>query len=120
VYDEIDGFPSTIDPSGNFIPKYETDVVSINEQFNPLFDIDMTWTNSLLTKIELRKSRNLSLSFTNNQLTEVLSNEFIVGLGYRFKDVQFQIKSMSTGKKTNLKSDLIIKIDFSSKPTRPP
>jgi len=115
LYDEQDGFSSTIDAMGNFIPKYETDVVSINEQFNPLIDLDMTWTNSLLTKIEVRKSRNLSLSFTNNQLTEVLSNEFIVGVGYRFKDVQFAVKSMATGKKTNVKSDLIVKLDFSIK-----
>ncbi|MEI6574912.1 MAG: cell surface protein SprA [Bacteroidota bacterium] len=115
LYNEVDGFPSMIDPSGNFIPKYETDVVSISEQFNPLIDIDMTWTNSLLTKIEIRKNRNLSLSFTNNQLTEVISNEFIVGVGYRFKDVQFQVKSMATGSKTTLKSDLILKLDFSIK-----
>ena len=68
-----------------------------------------------MTKIEIKKSRNLNFSFVNNQLTEVVSNEFIVGLGYRFKDVQFTVRPVSGGKKTNLKSDLNVKVDFSIK-----
>ena len=35
----------------------EISQVSINEQFSPLFKLDMTWKNSLLTKIEFKRSR---------------------------------------------------------------
>ncbi|MHC1777151.1 MAG: cell surface protein SprA [Lentimicrobium sp.] len=105
------GFPSSFDVAGNFIPKNRIDVVTITEQFSPLLGIDMTWNNSLLSKIEYKKSRNLSLSFVNNQLTEVSSNELVIGLGYRFKDVKLNISS--GGKKQQLKSDLNIKMDVS-------
>ncbi|MCX6235502.1 MAG: cell surface protein SprA [Bacteroidetes bacterium] len=108
--------PSAFDKSGNYIAQYRIDLISITEQFAPLINIDMTWYNSLLTRVEFNRSRNLSLSFVNNQLTEVSSNEFIIGVGYRFKDVQFNVTSIGGGgKKTRIKSDLNIKLDFSVK-----
>lgn len=110
-----DGYTAIKNSVDNFVSEYQIQMVTINEQFSPLIDFDITWVNSLMTKIEIKKSRNLSFSFTNNQLTEVLSNEFVVGLGYRFKDVQFTIKPVGGGKRTNLKSDLNLKVDFSVK-----
>ena len=109
-------YPDTYDEIGNFVPEYRIDLITLTEQFSPLINIDLTWTNSLLTRIELRRTRNLALSFVNNQLTELISNEFIIGLGYRFKDVEFMISSIGgSGGKTKLRSDLNIKIDFSIK-----
>ena len=67
----------------------------------------MTMNNSLLIKLEWKKSRNLSLSFANNQLTEIATNEYIVGTGYRFKAIEFKVF------KKNFKSDLNLKLDFS-------
>jgi cell surface protein SprA len=108
------GYPSALDESGNYIAQYRIDLISITEQFVPLINIDMTWYNSLLTRVEFNRSRNLSLSFVNNQLTEVTSNEFIIG--YRFKDVKFNVTSIGGGgKKSLVKSDLNIKLDFSVK-----
>ena len=118
-YVETQEFPdnsSTFDNSGNYIPQYRIDLISITEQFAPLINFDMTWHNSLLTRVELRRTRNLSLSFVNNQLTEVTSNEFVFGIGYRFKNVEFMIASIGGGGgKTKLKSDLNIKLDLSIK-----
>jgi len=110
-YLEEMGFPTSFDLAGNFIPKDRIDMVTISEQFVPLFKIDMTWNNSLLSKIEFKKSRTLSLSFVNNQLTEISNNEIVVGLGYRFKDVRLNLSS--GGRRQQLKSDLNIKTDFS-------
>lgn len=114
-YDELDGFAYTrYAGNNNFIPAQEIATVSINEQFSPLFNIDMTWNNSLMSKVEYKKTRNLSFSFVNNQLTEVISNEFIIGLGYRIKDVEFIIRTLGGGgKRTQMSSDLNIKADFS-------
>ena len=79
----------------------------------------MTWNNNLLTKFELKKSRNLSLSFVNNQITEVTSNEVVIGAGYRFKNVNFGIKSSGgRGQKSNVSSDLNLKFDFSIRSNR--
>ncbi len=115
LYEEENGYSSNMNDINNFISEFNIQQVTIAEQFSPLLDIEMTFVNSLMAKIELKKSRNLSLSFVNNQLTEVTSNEYVVGLGYRFKDVQFTIKPVGGGKKTKLKSDLNVKVDFSIK-----
>lgn len=114
-YLEINDFPAAQYPSNdNYIPKYQIQQVSIIEQFSPLISFDMTWLNSLMSKFEIKKSRNLSMSFVNNQLTEVISNEYIVGLGYRFKDVKFVVKNMGgSGGRQNVKSDLNVRADFS-------
>jgi cell surface protein SprA len=113
-YKDRGGYSSELDNSGNFIPKNQIGVVSITEQFNPLIKFDMGWVNSLLSSFEWKRSRNLAFSFDNNQLTEIFTNEIIVGLGYRFKNVRLSFISLGTaGKKTNYKSDLNIKADFS-------
>ena len=88
----------------------EISQVTINEQFSPLFKVDMTWKNSLLTKLELKKSRLLALSLANNQLTETGSQEYVFGIGYRIKDVEFKMFSAGRGKK--ISSDLDLKLDF--------
>jgi cell surface protein SprA len=113
-YDEQDGHPVVINPAGNFIPKSELSVIALSEQFNPLIKFDMGWINSLLSNIEWRRSRNLAFSFSNNQLTDISSNEFIVGLGYRFKNVKLTFLSLgAAGKKSKYASDLNLKFDFS-------
>ena len=88
----------------------EISQVTINEQFSPLFKVDMSWKNSLLTKIEFKKSRVLALSLANNQLTETGSQEYVFGVGYRIKDVEFRMFSGGRGKK--ISSDLDLKLDF--------
>ncbi len=100
--------------STDYISRFDFGQISISEQFSPLFGIDMTWHNSLFTKVEYKKSRNLTLSFANNQVTEVKSNELVVGIGYRIKSLGFTIKALGGGgRKTRMESDLDIKVDFS-------
>ena len=114
LYHEENSMPSVLDNAGNFIPQSQTTVVSITEQFNPLIKIDLGFINSLLASAEMRRSRNISLSFVNNQLTEITSNEFIVGLGYRLKGIRFNLSGvLGGGKKTRTNSDLNLKLDFS-------
>ncbi len=112
-YLEVNGVQpvSNIDSAGNFQPQYTINTVSIAEQFSPLLGIDMTWNNSLLTKFELKKSRNLSLSLINIQLTEVKSTEWVIGAGYRFKNVKFPIR-FDRNKKAPV-SDLNVRADVS-------
>jgi len=113
-YNEVDGMPSVMDDAGNFIPHSQAQIVSITEQFNPLLKIDLGFVNSLLANAEYKRSRNLSMSFVNNQLTEISSNEFVIGLGYRIKGIRFNISgAMAGGKKTKTNSDLNLKCDFS-------
>ena len=112
-YDEGGGvdYTTIVDANNNLLPRYEIDQVTISEQLSPLFKIDMTWKSSLLTRFEWKKTRNITMSFSNNQLTEVRGDEYIVGLGYRFKDVKLPIKIGK--KKKKLESDINVKADFS-------
>ena len=81
------------------------------EQFSPLFKLDMEMKNSFKVLAEIRKDRLLSLSFDNNLLTEIQGDEYIIGLGYRIKDLQ--IRSRLAGSRQLIKSDLVMKADFS-------
>jgi cell surface protein SprA len=98
---------------GNFIPKHEFSQISLSEQFAPLIGIDMTFKNSLLLKVEYKQSRNISLSFTNNQITETSSSELSCSAGYRFKDIK--IGFVFSGMKRQVVSDLNLTAGFGMK-----
>ena len=103
--------PNERDQSGDFKnPTLYTNATLV-EQFNPLVKVDFEMKNSFSVLAELRKDRALSLSFDNNLLTEMSGNEYILGLGYRIKDLRF-VTNIG-GKKSTLKSDLNIKADLS-------
>jgi len=106
-----DGFSLIRDMADNYLPLYEANSISINEQFNPLINVDMIWKNSFSTSFEIKRTRNLILSLSNAQLTEVASNEMIFGLGYRFDNFGMIIGSGSRQKKYN--SDLNLRADLS-------
>ena len=58
----------------------------------------------------MKRSRVLALSLANNQLTETGSQEYVIGLGYRIKDLAFKV--FSGGRSKNASSDLDIKVDL--------
>jgi cell surface protein SprA len=62
--------------------------VNLVEQFSPLIRMDFELKSSLKILTEIKKDRALSMSF-DNLLTEVKGIEYVIGLGYRFKDVIF-------------------------------
>ncbi|MBN1199391.1 MAG: cell surface protein SprA, partial [Bacteroidales bacterium] len=112
-YEERNGFPYAVNSAGNFIPKREVNFITITEQFSPLIRFDMGWINSLITTFEIRKSRNLSFSFANNQLTEIKSTEYVAGIGYRFKNIRLNFSGLfGGGRKSRTTSDLNVKLDF--------
>ncbi len=105
------GISSIRDLQNNYIQQYEINVVTINEQFSPLINIDMNWKNSLTTRFEWRKSRTVSLNLTSNQIADARTNELVIGAGYRFDEVQIILKT-GGGQKV-LKSDLNLRFDLS-------
>jgi cell surface protein SprA len=99
------------DLQNNFVPKYEISSISITEQFTPLISIDINFLNSLSTRFELKRNRNIVLSLTNNQLTENLSNEIVLGAGYKITDFKLIVRSSAGEKGVN--TDLNLRGDFS-------
>jgi cell surface protein SprA len=111
---EYDQNPNGQDNSGigNFYNKNIISNINLNEQFNPLIRVDFEMKNSVKVLAEIRKDRTLNMSFDNNLLTEVKGNEYIVGLGYRIKDVIIN-SSLADNPTNTIKSDINLKADFS-------
>ena len=106
-----DGYTTVRDALHNFLPQYEISQVSISENFNPILGIQLNWINSLVTTLDWKKSRNVALNTSNVQITEINTNEWVIGIGYRFKDLSFDIRT--GGQTKTIKSDLNLKADLS-------
>ncbi len=109
--DAEDGISRIRDLNSNYIPQFELNVVTINEQFSPLLNVDLNWKNSLTTRFEWKKNRTVSLNLANNQIADIRNNEIIIGVGYRFDDVQIVLKT--GGGQKPLRSDLNLRLDLS-------
>lgn len=103
--------PNGTDAAGNLLNETIYGNISLSEQFSPLLKVDLETKGSIKVSGELRRDRALSFSFDNQLLTEVSGNEFILGLGYRIKDIR--LKTRFAGKRRVMKSDLNLKADLS-------
>lgn len=104
------GYPNFVDPlTGNYIPFFLVPNITIAEAFDPLIEIDMTFTNQLTTRFEFRKSRQLSLSLIDYQLAENRSTEVTFGFNWRKKGFPL-IKKIG---KMKLDNDVTFRLDFS-------
>jgi hypothetical protein len=114
-YDENNSI-QTFENSDLIIPKYDMAQIVLNEQFMPLIGIDLGLQNSMTVNLQFKKSRTLTLSFANNQLTEVNGREFVIGGGYRIKNLSFSITPVGgNGKSQTIKNDLVLKLDVGFK-----
>ncbi|MDX2359255.1 MAG: cell surface protein SprA [Crocinitomicaceae bacterium] len=92
---DANGNANIRDLNNNFMAGMVIKNVSVQEQFGPLIGFDATWVikgQGLITKFEYKKSRTATLALTNNQVTEVLGTEWIIGIGYKFAKVKIPIK----------------------------
>jgi len=107
----------TYENSDIIIPKFDIQQMVLNEQFMPLIGIDLGWQNSLTANFQYKNSRTITLSFANNQLTEVNSREIVIGGGYRLKGLKFNITPISgtssgPSKAKTVNNDLVFKLDI--------
>ena len=108
-----DGFLTAYDLNNNFIPLQQVQNITMSERFSPLVGFDATWNvrgNGLITKFEYNQERSASLSLANNQITEMLGTEIVVGTGYKFSNVKLPIKVQGAPLKP---SDLNVRFDLS-------
>ncbi|MBK8499039.1 MAG: cell surface protein SprA [Flavobacteriales bacterium] len=103
-----------VDAAGNFIPVRQISVITVQEAMRPLMSFDATLKSGLLAKVEYNRDRNLSLSLTNYQVTEVRGKEYVIGTGYRFKNVKlpFNVGSKKPESDLNLRVDLSLRDNF--------
>jgi cell surface protein SprA len=102
--------PDAVDQQGNFKNEILYSNINLEERFSPLIRLEFEMKNSVKVLLEAQRDRLLSLSLDNNLLTEVQGQEYIVGLGYRVKDLR--IRSRIAGSRQVIKSDLNMRADL--------
>ncbi len=75
------------DVTGNFYSRFEIPAISINESLQPLLGLNIKTRNDISLRVDMNKSRNLALSFTDNQLNETRRTDYVVGFGYTLQNV---------------------------------
>jgi cell surface protein SprA len=109
------GFASARDLNGNFIAPILVQNLSIVERFTPLLGLDATWIlakNALITKVEYKRDRSVGLGLANNQVTEIIGKEWIIGLGYKIDKLvlkKFKINGKPLESPLNFRFDLSIR-----------
>ena len=78
---------------GLFVPYYDITSFSITEAFTPLFGVDVTWLNSLSSRLEYKRSRTMTMNLTNSQMLELYKREYVIGAGYRIQDLVLPFKN---------------------------
>jgi cell surface protein SprA len=109
----LDGLKYQMNDDNKFVPEFLIAGVSLREEFSPMINIDMTWLNSLSTKVEFKRVRDIALGFSNSQMIEQRINELVVGAGYRLN--KLPLNFLIGGKVKKLPSDLNLRADFSFK-----
>jgi len=103
------GLPVARDINDDFLPHDQVPTVSLTSQFSPLIKIAVTFKNNVMSNIEIRTGRQTSLNMSDLTIDEVSTSEYIVGAGYKIKNLTLPFK---IGGKA-IKNDLNIRVDFS-------
>jgi cell surface protein SprA len=104
--------PAFIDTvSGNFIPYFLVPNVTMQERFEPLIGIDVITVDQMNFKFEYKKSRLLTLSLIDFQLSESNSTEWVVGFSWRKKGFSLPFK-LPGAKGKKLENDINFRLDL--------
>lgn len=111
---QIDEFPerTPVNNNGDLLPEQQIGAIVLSERFAPFIGVNLKLKNSTTLKVEYKKSRNLTLSMANNQITESKTSEWTIGTGYIIKDLRLRFISIGA-RRTNPVSNLELKVDFS-------
>ena len=109
-YDNDNAF-SNSNSAGNYEPQLLVSAATLVDEFSPLIKLDMKMRNSFSLRGEVKSDRTLTMNFNNSTLTDIKGTEYILGMGYVFKDVK--VNTRFTGKKQTLKGDVNLRADVS-------
>lgn len=102
---------STGDSIYNIQSQYVIPTVAFSESFAPLAGINVSFKNGLTGSLDLKTSRNVSLSLGNQQLTETRTKDFSLSVSYR-KDKLDKTLNLF-GRTLNLKNALNSRLEIS-------
>jgi len=106
---DANGQASALDINNNYIAGMQVQNITISERFSPLIGMLATWNilgKNITTNFEYKKDRQTTLSLNNNQVTEVLGKEIVVGTVINIPKLKLPIRTLKA-------SDLLINVNFS-------
>jgi cell surface protein SprA len=107
---------SKVNSTGEYVPQFVMQQVVISERFAPLIKISMRTRSRLNASIEYKTERNLALSLTNTQVTELNSKDLVLSLGFTKSNIKIPFKIQ--GRTTTLKNDFDFRMDLTIKDTK--
>jgi cell surface protein SprA len=109
-YDSESAF-STKNSAGNYESELLVSAATLVDEFSPLLKVDVKMRNSFSLRGEVKTDRTLTMNFNNSTLTDIKGTEYVLGMGYIFKDVK--VNTRFTGKKQTLRGDINLRADVS-------
>ena len=105
------GAPFQTNINGQFIPYYVVGQVSIAERLAPLIGVNFQTVSRATGRLEYRTDRTVVLNVTNAQVTELYTNEIVVGFGYATNSLKLPFRV--GGEQRVLKNNLTARLDLS-------
>jgi cell surface protein SprA len=109
-YDSENAF-LTKNSAGNYESELLVSAATLVDEFSPLLKVDVKMRNSFSLRGEVKTDRTLTMNFNNSTLTDIKGTEYVLGMGYIFKDVK--VNTRFTGKKQTLRGDINLRADVS-------
>nr|WP_228527553.1 cell surface protein SprA [Pararhodonellum marinum] len=118
LFNRIQDIPSAslTDEFGAFIPVFVLNQVVMSERFAPLIGVDIVTKERMSITFNYNTERNVGLNFSNAQVTEQSSQNFVFDLGYTKAGVKLPFKIQ--GRQEVLENDLQIRLATSVLDTR--
>ena len=98
------------------MPSSEFDIgtVTLTESYAPLIGLNATMNNGLSLKGEYKSTRSVSLAMSSAQITENVSNDMTIGVGYKIANFN-TILGLPDGEQKGVNHDLNMKLDITHK-----
>ncbi len=94
---------------GKFVPVYVISQVLISEQFAPLIGVNVRTKNRLTARAEYKTKRDLALTISNAQITEMDSKDVSMEIGYTKNNMKLPFRSQ--GRVIVLKNDVTFRMN---------
>lgn len=102
---------SILNESGQLIPYYVIGQVSIAERLSPLIGVNFQTLQKVTGRVEYRTERAVGLNTTNAQVTELHTQELVIGFGYATN--RLKIPFRIGGEQKVLRNELTARLDLS-------
>ncbi len=109
LFQREESFPFVRDRNNNFIPQHQYTQITLTDRFLPLIGLDFRFDNNFSLSSEFRKSRDISLSLENSQLSTLEEKSYIAGIGYRKLNARLPFQIFAD---RNWKNDMNFRMDF--------